>query len=74
MQVNLSFIITIYIAIMEPVTDVLKEKIMAEESKPRPLALEPIVVAYFGDLVLALQKNLKKKIISLPELQQTGQS
>jgi hypothetical protein len=30
---------------MEPVTDVLKEKIMAEESKPRPLALEPIVVA-----------------------------
>ena len=47
---------------------------MAEESKPRPLALEPIIVAYFGDLVLALQKNLKKKITSLPELQQTGQS
>jgi hypothetical protein len=45
---------------MELVTDVLKEKIMAEESKPRPLALEPIIVAYFGDLVLALQKNLKK--------------
>ena len=46
---------------MELVTDVLKEKIMAEESKPRPLALEPIVVAYFGDLVLALQKKFKKE-------------